>query len=121
MNDRNDGALTPQSIDQTTPVLDVRRSSGRQQIRGALQYDAKALLDADPLTLPLPHDRPVAVYGDDDESVRRVVERLRNAGYAGAAALMGGIEAWKKAGLPLEEVTEDQPVPGEPGAGIHDL
>jgi rhodanese-related sulfurtransferase len=121
MNDRTDSRLTPASIEQTTPVLDVRRSPGREQIRGALQYDAKALLDADPLTLPLPHDGPIAVYGDDDETVGRVVEKLRGAGYAGAAALAGGIGAWKAAGLPLEAVTEDQPVPGEPGAGIHDI
>jgi rhodanese-related sulfurtransferase len=121
MNDRSDGGLSPASIEQTTPVLDVRHSPGRQQIRGALQYDANAILDADPLTLPLPHDRPVAVYGDDDEMVRRVVEKLRGARYAGAAALAGGIDAWKAAGLPLEEVTEDQPVPGEPGSGIHDF
>ena len=121
MNDRPDSGLTPASIEQTTPVLDIRHSPGREQIRGALQYDAKALLDADPLTLPLPHDGPIAVYGDDNEAVARVVEKLRGAGYAGAAALDGGIEAWKAAGLPLEGVTEEQPVPGEPNAGIHDL
>jgi rhodanese-related sulfurtransferase len=121
MNDPRDAGLSPTSIEQTTPVLDVRRSPGRQQIRGALQYDANAILDADPLTLPLPHDRAVAVYGDDDEMVARVVEKLRGAGYGGAAALAGGLAAWKAAGLALEEVTEDQPVPGEPGAGIHDF
>jgi rhodanese-related sulfurtransferase len=121
MNDGSDGGLHPNEVDATTPILDVRRSAGRRQIRGALRYDAHALLDAEPLSLPLPHDKPIAVYGDDDRSVERVVEKLRAAGYLGATALRGGIEAWERAGLALEEITEEQPVPGEPGSGMHDL
>jgi rhodanese-related sulfurtransferase len=121
MNDRSDPGLAPAAIEPTTTILDVRRSHGREQIRGALQYDAKAILDADPLTLPLPHDRPVAVYGDDDATVRNVVEKLRSAGYSGAAPLEGGIDAWRAANLPLEEITEEQPVPGEPGSGMRRL
>jgi rhodanese-related sulfurtransferase len=121
MNDRSEAGLLPGDLDATTSILDVRRSAGRRQIRGALQYNAHAVLDANPLALPLPHDRPVAVYGDDDETVGRVVEKLRGAGYTGTAALAGGIAAWEEAGLPLEEVTEEQPVPGEPGSGMHRL
>jgi rhodanese-related sulfurtransferase len=121
MNDRSEAGLLPGDLDATTSILDVRRSAGRRQIRGALQYNAHAVLDANPLALPLPHDRPVAVYGDDDETVARVVKKLRGAGYTGAAALAGGIAAWEDAGLPLEEVTEEQPVPGEPGSGMHRL
>src|SRR5579875_531067 len=109
MNDGTNAGLAPGDIDTTTPILDVRRSPGRRQIRGALQYDAKALLAADPLTLPLPHDRPVAIYGDDDSTVNEVVEKSRAGGYEGAAPLTGGIDGWERAGLPLEEVTEEQP------------
>ncbi len=120
MNDRSESGLLPGELDPTTSILDVRHS-GHRQIRGALRYNAKALLDADPLALPLPHDAPVAVYGDNDETVARVVKKLRAAGYSGAAPLAGGIDAWESAGLPLEEITEEQPVPGEPGSGMHRL
>jgi rhodanese-related sulfurtransferase len=120
MNERNEAGILPGEVDPTTSILDVRHS-GHRQIRGALQYDPKALLDADPLALPLPHDRPVAVYGDNDETVGHVVQKLRAGGYSGAAPLTGGIAAWESAGLPLEEITEEQPVPGEPGSGMHRL
>jgi rhodanese-related sulfurtransferase len=120
MNDRSEAGILPGDLAPQASILDVRHS-GHRQIRGALQYDPKALLDADPLALPLPHDAPVAVYGDDDETVARVVEKLRAAGYSGAVPLTGGIDAWESAGLPLEEITEEQPVPGEPGSGMHRL
>ncbi|MEO7202804.1 MAG: rhodanese-like domain-containing protein [Candidatus Tumulicola sp.] len=120
MNERSEAGLLPGDLDPTTSILDVRHS-GHRQIRGALQYDPKALLDADPLALPLPHDKTVAVYGDNDETVARVVQKLRAAGYSGAAPLAGGIAAWESAGLPLEEITEEQPVPGEPGSGMQRL
>jgi rhodanese-related sulfurtransferase len=120
MSDSNEAGLAPGDLDPASSILDVRHS-GHRQIRGALRYNAKALLDADPLALPLPHDAPVAVYGDNDETVAQVVQKLRAAGYSGAAPLGGGILAWESAGLPLEEITEEQPVPGEPGSGMHRL
>lgn len=110
--------LRPEDIDTTkTPVIDVRRRQSGKQIRGALYYDPKHVLEADPLVLPLPHDQPIAVYGDSDPIVLAVVDKLRRSGYAGAARLAGGIEGWHDAGLPLEESTQEQPVPGESGSG----
>ncbi len=120
MNEHSEAGISPGDLGASASILDVRHS-GHRQIRGALQYNPKALLDADPLALPLPHDAPVAVYGDDDETVARVVQKLRDAGYSGAAPLAGGIAAWERAGLPLEASTEEQPVPGEPGSGMHRL
>jgi rhodanese-related sulfurtransferase len=102
-------------------ILDVRAHPGSKQIRGALHYDPKHLLQADPLTLPLSHDGRIAVYGDSDSVVAAVVDKLIRSGYSGAARLDGGIEAWHDAGLPLEEATQEQPIPGDQHAGIHDL
>lgn len=102
----------------STPIVDVRMRPGRKQIRGAIHYDPKHLLEADPLVLPLPHDGPIAVYGDSQNVVAAVVDKLQRSGYGGAAALDGGIEAWHDAGLPLEDATQEQPVPGEAGAGL---
>ena len=102
----------------TDTILDVRRHKGPDQIRGAVQYDPDELLKADRLTLPLPRESPIAVYGDSEDVVRDVVERLRREGYAGASALEGGIERWEDAGKPTEQVTQEQPIPGESTAGI---
>lgn len=102
----------------TDIILDVRRHKRHEQIRGAIQYDPDELLKADRLALPLPREAPIAVYGDSDDVVRDIVERLHREGYAGAAALEGGMEGWEDAGKPTEQVTQEQPVPGESAAGI---
>ncbi len=115
-------SLRPDQIDGTqTPILDVRAHRGGTQIRGALHYDPKHLLQADELSLPLPHDGEIAVYGDSETIVAAIVDKLRRSGYAGAARLEGGIEGWRDAGLPMEEATQEQPVPGEEGTGVRRL
>lgn len=121
MSDSEIRPLQPDEIDATTAILDVRRHTGGRQIRGATRYDAKLLLDAAKLTLPLPHAAPIAVYGDSDEAVADVVARLRRDGYEGAAPLAGGFEGWSAAARPIEETTQEQPIPGEPGAGMRRL
>lgn len=106
-------------IDTTTmPVLDARRHPGKEQIRGALRYDERALLGEERLTLPLPHDGRIVVYADSDEEAERVADRLREQGYAQAAILEGGFDSYREAGLPTEEITQEQPVPGHEGTGI---
>lgn len=106
-------------IDTTTmPVLDARRHPGKQQIRGALRYDERALLAEERLALPLPHDRPIVVYADSEDDAERVAGRLREQGFSHATVLEGGFEAYEQAGLPTEELTQEQPIPGAPGTGI---
>jgi rhodanese-related sulfurtransferase len=106
-------------LDSTTmPILDARRHPGKQQIRGALRYDERALLDEERLTLPLPHEGRIVVYADTDEEAQQIAARLREQGYADAAVLDGGFEAYRDAGLPTEEITQEQPVPGHEGTGI---
>lgn len=106
-------------IDTTTiPVLDARRHPGKEQIRGALRYDERALLAEERLALPLPHDRPIVVYADSEDDAQRVAERLQEQGFSHAVVLEGGFEAYRQAGLPTEELTQEQPIPGAPGTGI---
>ncbi|HEY9180030.1 MAG TPA: rhodanese-like domain-containing protein [Candidatus Baltobacteraceae bacterium] len=102
----------------TTPVLDARRHPGKEQIRGALRYDERALLTEERLAIPLPHDRPIVVYADSDDDAERVAERLHEQGFLHAVVLEGGFEAYRQAGLPVEELTQEQPIPGAPGTGI---
>jgi rhodanese-related sulfurtransferase len=106
-------------IENTTmPVLDARRHPGKEQIRGAVRYDERVLLSEERLTLPLPHDGRIVVYADSDDDAERVAARLREQGYAEAAVLEGGFDAYRQAGLPTEEITQEQPVPGHEGTGI---
>jgi rhodanese-related sulfurtransferase len=107
-------------IDTTTmPTLDVRTKPGKEQIRGALRYDPKALLGVERLALPFPHDGRIIVYGDDEKEGAQIAARLHQQGYTNAAVLEGGFNAYRNAGLPVEEITQDQPVPGRDDAGIH--
>jgi 3-mercaptopyruvate sulfurtransferase SseA len=94
------------------PTLDVRSRRGRTQIRGALRYDPKALLSQERLALPLPHEGRIVVCADTDEDAARIAQRLQEQGYHDVAILDGGFEAYEKAGLPVEEATQEQPVPG---------
>lgn len=105
----------------TMPTLDVRKHARGEQIRGAVRYDPKALLGEERLALPLAHDRRIVVYAEDDDDAARIAGRLRDQGYAKAAVLAGGLEAWKAAGLPTEALTQEQPVPGNSEAGIEDV
>lgn len=106
-------------LDSTTmPILDARRHPGKEQIRGALRYDERALLTEERLTLPLPHEGRIVVYADSDAEAEDVATRLREQGYHQAAVLEGGFDAYRAAGLPTEEITQEQPVPGHEGTGI---
>jgi len=100
------------------PTLDVRSKRGRTQIRGALRYDPKALMSQERLALPLPHDEKIVVYADDDARAEAIAERLQEQGYHDVAVLAGGFEAYEEAGLPTEEDTQEQPIPGAEGARI---
>jgi rhodanese-related sulfurtransferase len=106
-------------IDSTTmPILDARKHPHKEQIRGALRYNERALLSEERLALPLPHHSRIVVYADTDEEAERVARRLREQGYAEAAVLDGGFDAYRKAGLPTEKITQEQPIPGHEGTGI---
>lgn len=111
--------VSASEIDSTTmPILDARRHPGKEQIRGALRYDERALLTEERLTLPLPHEGRIVVYADSEEDAERVASRLREQGYEQAAVLEGGFDAYREAGLPTEQITQEQPVPGHEGTGI---
>ena len=119
MNDGSVPRIRPAEIDtNTTPVIDARSHPGKDQIRGALRYDPKALLAADRLILPLPEDTGIAVYAEDETRAEEIAQRLRAEGYAKACVLEGGLEAYRESGLPTEALTEEQPVPGDDRAGI---
>ena len=116
---QSSGVVSVEHIDTATmPTLDVRSHQGKQQIRGALRYDPKRLLAEEHLTLPLDHDARVVVYADDDEQAAKIAEHLRRQGYSRAGVLAGGFEAYVNAGLPVEDATQEQPIPGQEGAGI---
>ena len=102
-------------------LIDVRRKPDRQQIRGAHRYNPEKLMEAEELDLPLPHDGTIVVYCAHGNSCPAIAQRLRDEGYENAVYLEGGYEAAKAANLPLEELTQGQPIPDEPGAGIKDV
>lgn len=109
------------AIHDQTPILDLRKHRHGEQIRGALRYDPHAILKADPLVLPLPKERTIAIYADDDDVAQAVGNKLLASGYADIEEIDGGIDAWKAAGLPTEPETQEQPVPSVGEAGIKDV
>ena len=105
-------------IHEQTPILDLRRRRHGEQIRGALRYDPDALLKADPLVLPLPRERTIALYADDEHIARAIGQKLLLSGYEDVVEIENGLEGWKAAGRPTERETQEQPVPTVDEAGI---
>jgi len=107
-------AAAPNSV----VLIDVRKSPDREQLRGARRYDPKKLMEAEHLDLPLPHDGTLVVYCGHGNSCPAIAQRLRDEGFTNAVHLEGGYAAAKEAGLPLEELSQEQPIPGESDTGI---
>ncbi len=93
-------------------IVDVRDAPARVRdgsIPGALHWP----LDADDAALPaLPRDRDVVVFCacPNEISAARVAKRLQRAGFARVRPLLGGIEAWARAGRPIERIEADENV-----------
>lgn len=97
--------------------LDVRKHPDDKQIRGSVRYDGSKLLEVAEMALPLDRDATIVVYCGSGNSCFRVAERMREQGFTHAVALEGGYAAAKDAGLPLEDISRQQPIPGEDDAG----
>jgi rhodanese-related sulfurtransferase len=103
--------LTPQEVADGLAtgrilLVDVREphETAREGIRGALLVPLSRL---DPLDLPEPEGREVVFTCASGVRSMKAAEIAQAAGLAYDAQLAGGIAAWKAAGLPVEEGTED--------------
>jgi len=94
-------------------VINVGRHAGSSEIRGAIRYRPDDLLTPEHLALPLPHDRPIVLYGEnaDDARVDEIAEKMRSSGYQDVRTLEGGFSAYKAADLPTQESSMEQVVP----------
>ncbi len=110
--------IEPREFDPSMQVLDIRKHTHNEQIRGAVRYDPKKLLEADKLVLPLAKENLVVLCADDEKLASEIAARLEREGYQDVVLLRGGLEEWKAHGLPTEEATQEQPIPGEEDAGI---
>jgi len=52
-------------------------------------------------------DKPVLVFGDDDERSREAAEKLRDSGTP-ASAVKGGVAAWESAGGQIQPGTDEE-------------
>lgn len=76
------------------------------RVKGSLRMDPNALQHSEP---DLPLDRPVYIYCTcvREATSARVARLLLDKGVHGAV-IKGGLRAWKKAGLPIEQVPDDE-------------
>lgn len=102
------------SAEQIT-FIDVRKKPDGKQIRGSVRYDGAKILAAEELALPLAHDGKIVVYCGSGNSCVAVAQHMREHGFANAVALEGGYMAAKEGGLPLEELSLEQPIPDSGG------
>jgi rhodanese-related sulfurtransferase len=94
--------------DEAPVIIDVRSHPERLRdgsIPGALHWPVDD--DADPLP-DLPRDRDVVVFCacPNEISAARVAKRLQRVGFRRVRPLLGGIDAWQRAGRPLERIDD---------------
>ena len=91
-------------------IVDVRDLPARLRdgsIPGALHWPLDAVADALP---DLPRDREVVVFCacPNEISAARVAKRLQRAGFRRVRPLLGGLEAWERAGRPIERFDDER-------------
>nr|HET7857861.1 DedA family protein/thiosulfate sulfurtransferase GlpE [Caldimonas sp.] len=91
-------------------IIDVRDEPARLRdgsIPGALHLPLDAVDDVLP---GLPRDRDVVVYCacPNEISAARVAKRLQRAGFKRVRPLLGGLDAWERAGRPIERFGEER-------------
>jgi membrane protein DedA with SNARE-associated domain/rhodanese-related sulfurtransferase len=88
-------------------ILDVRPKEIRSRegiIPGALSANPA---DIDPIVMTYSHQREIVVYCacPNEVSAATAAKHLRQAGFKNIRPLMGGIDAWVRAGQPLERAS----------------
>jgi hypothetical protein len=110
--------INPGELHDGDTVLDVRHHVGSAQIRGAVRYQPKALLEAEHLSLPLPIEHRIVLHVDRASDALPIADKLGERGAQEVVALKASLDDCRQAGLTLEEPTFEQPVPEVPSAGL---
>ncbi|MDJ0508734.1 MAG: rhodanese-like domain-containing protein [Crocosphaera sp.] len=86
-------------------IIDVRsrEAFNISHITGATSIPMDQLVDKALVCFELVRD--IYVYGATDKETALAVSELKAAGYQNVAELVGGLQAWKAAGYPVEENT----------------
>ncbi len=94
-----------QRLDWGEPALTIidvrdRAAFNQSRITGATSLPMDELVERALNNFEL--DRDIYVYGATEKETGLAVNRLRGAGYENVAELVGGLNAWKAAGYPVE-------------------
>ena len=83
-------------------IIDVRDRDAFNTIHitGAIPMPMDVLLQRATNSLELIRD--IYVYGETDQETEAAATQLREVGFQNVAELIGGLDAWKAAGYPIE-------------------
>jgi rhodanese-related sulfurtransferase len=99
--------------DPHTTIINAGKSPGRREIRGAIRYDPKELLEADHLALPIAHGDRVILYAEHghDDTLQRIADRMRADGFEDVHVYEGTLQAYEHAGGETQEPSMQQIIP----------
>jgi rhodanese-related sulfurtransferase len=99
--------------DPHTTIINAGKSPGRREIRGAIRYDPKELLEADHLALPIAHEDRVILYAEHghDDTLQRIADRMRADGFEDVHVYEGTLQAYEQAGGQTQEPSMQQIIP----------
>ncbi|MGH8225043.1 MAG: rhodanese-like domain-containing protein [Gammaproteobacteria bacterium] len=96
-----------QMLNRGAAVLDCRdaKAYGAGHIVGAQNFPLTEF-DAKLATFKRKHDKPVLAIGTTPAEAARAAAKLRRAGFEAVYVLKGGLAAWRKDNLPLEQAQQ---------------
>ncbi|MDN5865674.1 MAG: rhodanese-like domain-containing protein [Gammaproteobacteria bacterium] len=99
-----------QMLNRGATVLDCRKADdyGKGHIVGARNLSLEGL-DTQADKLKVKRDKPILAVGAAPRDASRAATALRRAGFTSVYVIKGGLDAWRKENLPLEQ-GEDRPV-----------
>ena len=102
--------MTPQEVAAATAqgavVIDMRppKPFATEHLTGAINFQFNRADLADRADLALPRDVPFVIHAEPDPIAKVAGEILSGAGFTVQGHLVGGLKAWKAAGLPTESL-----------------
>jgi rhodanese-related sulfurtransferase len=99
--------------DPHTTIINAGKQAGRREIRGAIRYSPKELLEADHLALPIAHENRVILYAEHghDETLEQIADKMRADGFTDVRVYEGTLTEYEDAGGETQEPSMQQIIP----------
>ena len=109
-------SITASDLLTTTPgatIINAGKQPGHKEIRGAIRYNPKELLEADHLALPIAHDGTIILYAEHGASdeLSKIARKMQADGFSDVRVYDGTLDDYEKAGGATQAPSMEQVIP----------